>query len=271
MLKEKEELMQYIGNINDCTRLNTWFFFFKNRGGIPRALTIIARHYLFDVYNYSGIDPKLQKAAREKTKHLLAAWCGFDYLKDCDEYIDTELIKKDKIENWLPNYIFAHPYKNAQKELMENELASFKKERSLKWYVPEQKDMYQLVNHTFSINSINFYTIIADAINDGPLRDMKLVYDEERFSGDITLSSSEKSRILCIIAAYLLALKGQPPANQTINLNNIDLSNRMNYPSLGRGNHIDTMFRKVSEYITYTDSGYIIEKAFLEKYKFKIE
>ena len=271
MLNEKEELTQYIGKVNTCNRLISWSFFYKHRGGIPRALTILARHYLYDVYRYASLRADKQKTAREKVKHLLAAWCGFDFIEGSEEFIDGELIEKDDLAAWLPRYLLAHPYQNANMDFMKNEILSFRQERAKKWYVKEQKDIYQLVNHTFSIHSVNLYTIIADAVNQGPLLVWELVYDEEAFSRDIALTSTHKKYILCIISAYLLALGDTPPDGQPILLNNVDLANWMEYASLARGNHFEKILDKVSGSISYSDKCYIIQKQFLEKYHFKVQ
>ena len=331
MLNEIEELKEYIGKTEDCSRLNPWFFLKKNRGGIPRALTIISRHYLFDEYHYNTLtNPSEKKSAREKTKHLLAAWCGFDYRKflnnteknidnntdiellqqmgfdgnntgedidnetaieqlqqmGFDKYnaeenianniakdIDVQLIKKDKIENWLPRYIKEHPYKkDLDKTYVTNELDSFIQEYEKKWYVKSQKDIYQLVNHQFNIDAINFYSIIADAIQAGPLMKRELFYDEESFDNDFNMKSKVKERVIKIIGAYLISLNGQTPNNQTIHLNNIDLSNWMNYPSLGQGKNKDQLFNESTSFITsYTNGLYTIDMDFLEEYNFRIE
>lgn len=289
MLNEIEELKEYIGKTKDCSRLNTWFFFKKNRSGIPRALTIISRYYLFDVYHYNILtNPSEKKSAREKTKHLLAAWCGFNYRKflnnteknidnNIAKDIDKQLIEKDKIENWLPRYIKEHPYKkDLDKTYVTNELDSFIQEYEKKWYVKSQKDIYQLVNHQFNIDAINFYSIIADAIQAGPLMKRELFYDEESFDNDFNIKSKvkikRKERVIKIIGAYLISLNGQTPNNQTIHLNNIDLSNWMNYQSLGQGKNKNQLFNESTSFITsYTNGLYTIDMDFLKKYNFRIE
>lgn len=286
MLNEIDEVKQYIGNVDECSRLYSWFFFKKNRGGIPRALTIIARHYLFNEYGYATLSDKSQReSAREKTKHILAAWCGFDYKKhvinaenndtdSANSNVDEKIIKRDNLDNWLPRYICAHPYsKELTKANIENELVSFIKDYEQKWYVKSQKDIYQLANHKLNIDAINFYSIIADAIQAGPLKVRELQYNKTEFESDFTnLNGKVKDRVLKLIGAYLITLDDQAPNNQTIRLNNIDLANWMGYPTLGQGKNKEQLFNEKTYFITsYLDGLYTIDKNFLEKYDFKIK
>ena len=288
MLNEIDEVEQYIGNVDECSRLYSWFFFNKNRGGIPRALTIIARHYLFFEYNYATLSDKSQKeAAREKTKHILAAWCGFNYKKYVSESendnddsamakanIDEKVIKRDNIDNWLLRYLSAHPYsEKLTKADIENDLTSFIEDFEQKWFVESQKDIYQLVNHRLNIDALNFYSIIADAIQAGPLKQRKLQYNKEDFEKDFSnLSNKVKERVLKIIGAYLIALDDQAPNNQTVRLNNIDLANWMGYPTLGQGKNKKQLFNEKTYFIpSYSNGLYIIDKDFLIKYDFKIK
>lgn len=152
------------------------------------------------------------------------------------------------------------------------ENSSDKNGHEQKWYVKSQKDIYQLVNHRLNIDAINFYSIIADAILAGPLMKRELLYDEEAFNHDFKIKSKVKERVLKIIGAYLISLNGQTPNNQTVRLNNIDLSNWMNYPSLGQGKNKNQLFNESTSFITsYLDGLYTIDKDFLEKYDFRID
>ena len=59
--------------------------------GIERAMTIIARHYIFDGQSGNGFDEEKE----EKVREILKAWCGFNTTAEVDE------------KNWLKNYIKA--------------------------------------------------------------------------------------------------------------------------------------------------------------------
>lgn len=262
MLDEINEFEQYTCNPSASNRLKPYFII-KSRGGLPRALTVIARHYLYNEYKYNELtDSDKKKEAREKTKCILAAWCGFDYTNDEASIKDANA---DKLKNWLPDYL-----KNKDSDVLGEEVAK-------KWNVKEQKDLYQLSNHTFfSINGINFYSIIADAINDGPLKNNVLIFKKDFFSlikngGKISFGKYEfVSRFLCIIAAYLLADGTDTPGGKQIQLNNIDLANWMGYQPFGQGSKKDSFFPKVKDYLTAEGSLYTIEKDFLQEYDFKI-
>ena len=58
-------------------------------GGIERAMTVIARHYIFD--GKSG--NKFNAEEEEKVREILKAWCGFNTAVEVDE------------KDWLKNYI----------------------------------------------------------------------------------------------------------------------------------------------------------------------
>ena len=58
-------------------------------GGIERAMTVLARHYIFDGKSGNGFD----KEKEEKVREILKAWCGFNTAAKVDE------------KDWLKNYI----------------------------------------------------------------------------------------------------------------------------------------------------------------------
>ena len=93
MLNEVIEYEQYTMDfevskkIEDC-RLKYFRLIKKDFAGIERALTIVARGYIFD---------HKRPFSEYYTKEALKAWCGFEY--------DTETPDIENLKNWLPQYI----------------------------------------------------------------------------------------------------------------------------------------------------------------------
>lgn len=91
MLNEIKEFEQYTTKPEDEEkhRLKYITLLKEKLGGIERAMTVIARHYIFDG-EYGG-DFDVEK--EEKVREILKAWCGFNST--------AEVAEKD----WLKDYI----------------------------------------------------------------------------------------------------------------------------------------------------------------------
>lgn len=231
MLNEIKEYEEYTGKIEECNRLIP-LFFYKGRNGIPRALRIVARHLLFDEYSYYTVKKQEDRIIiREKVANILAAWCGFEY--------NTTLFDNDKIDisslnKWLPRYL---TYKDGEnKDLSseirnehEKEISIFLSERQKNWNV-EEKGIYNYLKYEiFSINAVNFYVIIADAIAAGPLKEYVFICKNNFLDETKELKAYDQDRLIKILSAYLL----------TNAINKVDLANWMNHESFGTGKQID--------------------------------
>ena len=104
MLNELTEYRQYTAkpSVNGAFRLS-----YKNLtnkcSGLDRAMTVIARKFLFEDGFY--VKQSLSRTEKaEAVKEVLKAWCGFSYeVKDAfSEKGQTEL---ENIKNWFPQYV----------------------------------------------------------------------------------------------------------------------------------------------------------------------
>lgn len=101
MLDELLEYQQYSFDINDTDayvdRLKRSRLISSDMSGLSRALTIISRYFLYDVY---GVETHLdEKQLKEKTKEALKSWLG---LRSPD---DTAAKEVQTLYRWLPNYV----------------------------------------------------------------------------------------------------------------------------------------------------------------------
>ena len=154
MLDEQVEFDEYIKLLNnkDESRLIASLFFKEEKGkksvkcsGVTRALTILARHYLFhNGQNYYELKEKQRDVLRKEVRNRLEEWC---FLED------------DK-KSGLYNYFNI----NEKNDLWNN----FKESKEKVW---TSTNIYAPINAKESYEfAINFSIIIAEAIYAGPLK-----------------------------------------------------------------------------------------------------
>lgn len=242
MINELREFEEYC-EINQTKTPRIWYTTFtksnKNSGpkcnGISRILTIIARDYLYTKHNYTSIDQSIKKqrtALREETKCYLQEWVLNTLTEFCDPYPDSDNLKED------------------EKKAKETIIQSIK-DKNTYW---SSKSLYSaLYSGKNTINAINYDVIIADAINQGPLRNLCLVLKKEAFdnisyyiikgkeaSKTQKLDPQERSeiyyRLLKYIAATIPSLYGYNEPNRFVDVNNVDLSYWTQYAALASSN-----------------------------------
>lgn len=305
MLNEQKEYREYLTLPEDASvkcRLNPTLFVKKTCGGIRRPLTILARHCLFDVFDYTNAENK--KEIREKTLHLLSRWC-FD--EACDFRVSAKIPK-----GWLRKYCelynaypFAAPKKPKKKVDTEPEKQEDREpEPSLpqdtaleniaeapavdlwKLFCQNRKGAWENDNlystflyHSPSANAFNFRMILADAIQAGPLKEYVLICKKE-YASELLYKTAKTSyhqpepevcdRILKQIAAYLLELKSQNRTGGYADINLTDLANWMQYPSFAAESHPCSYLYKGDELFLRKDSMTFIDPHFLKDYDFRL-
>lgn len=219
MLNEFIEYEEYTKDIFgkkkiDAPRLTPSLFINVSKGdnllGIERAFEIVARHELFETYQYdrlSNIEEKTE--AVERTKEALNTWFCDDWLK---EYYKDYIWGNEKFKEKLK--------KNPEK---------------WKWENFEEKKQWQFQNKLFRIDSmeaekgqantfrvLTYEKIVSNAIRKGPLQKYVLVAKHDWYFNvskdgkqiaEGTKKDPEKSKVLRKdldhilkgISAYLLA------------------------------------------------------------------
>lgn len=271
MLDEMREYTEYMNLSGDEPRLAP-LLFKDNQKGIVRALTIIARHGLFEDYHYQEIADKEQaKDVREKVFQKIRDWC-FQENSMLQQYCEkhSALIGKDIGEAWK----------------------EFRSRRDTEYSWNTHNIYRPFTYNNSSQNATNFSIIIADAICQGPLKKRYLVCKkgfEEEFTyvkGTAGLDNPTKSftgkngkmgkkpreywdRCLKYIAAYLLAADGE---DKYIAINKSDLGNWMGYPSLANKSYSDSIyfFYKGEELFEKRGNKVRLNPAFREKYAVRL-
>lgn len=254
MLNEIKEYEEY-RDINTCKPprvLYKQFIKEKKWDGITRILTILARHYLYTENDY--LNPKdiegdsiaeKRSRLREETKSKLQEWLFGPFSEFCIS--SEEKCQKNKDPK---NYI--------------NELV-------------KKKDSYWTNNSFYNFlkskeintrNANNYDTIIADAINQGPLRNLCLVLKEkaeETVFDNLTYYHNIENikrlnedceeifdRFLKYIASAIPSLYGYTDTPRFVNRTNIDLAYWTQYASLAADNH-ETVFLYKNNFLIETD------------------
>lgn len=180
MLNEIKEYTEY-RDINTCetSRINySTFIKQKKCQGIPRIFTILARYYLFTENNY--VSPENIKGEniaekrsnlRKETISMLREWLLGSFLEFC---ISSE---KEKRSNKKENPTQILEYRD-KKEWTKDSIYNFKNSKKN------------------TVNAINYDIIIADAINQGPLRNLCLVLKETAFDYITYYTISKKHGIV---------------------------------------------------------------------------
>lgn len=153
-------------------------------GGVPRALKIISRYayYECDFKNDCGlIEDEAEKI--EAVKYVLMLWCGFE--DDASKYGISEIAALKHIGSWLPSYIKIvldedqekdkDKEKEKEKDKDKDKASDLIKDLMERCKNNWTRDAFQLSGSANDENSIYFESIIAEAVNEGPLRKAYLV------------------------------------------------------------------------------------------------
>ena len=259
MLNEIGEYEQYTLSPEELLacknrRLKRYTLIKQDFGGLERAMTIIARHFIFDTpigFNENEL------------REILKAWCGFKH--------EAETTLPEHFEGWLNNYISRvllaetlqgclndENFSTDLKALIEK--ISRKPDFDAREYLKALKDfdsahvdvsqiknlleaLTKLLNknktwsknYFDSLNAKNFRGItydkvIANALSAGKLRRRRLVCDEELFATKRILkkdgkkiSAKDKDTVLKMTAEYLL--QRRRTEQKFIVTNNADMTN----------------------------------------------
>ena len=191
MLNERIELAEYTCDIKDeMPQRLTYLNITNGLSGVPRALKVLARYALFDL-SLNNI----------QTVDLLNLWCGFetetmnDSRKANPEFFE-------KVNWWLPNYLeflaISDETHRANIEKIKKELAQRKKE----WNLVSLEDK----GARNTENKISFLKILADAYNEGKLRERYLVVEGDPFLNVSCKDDETQRKFLLKTAALYCAL-----------------------------------------------------------------
>lgn len=139
-----------------------------NLFGIERILIVIARGYIFskchqnEIYNSDGM---VNNELLNDTRVILQRWCGIDF-DESGLQIDRESIsnwfeKYPEADGWLKQYWMFHCAKTTKKEKM--------------WNTIEKQWGKSLMEKDYAEDHITLDSVIANAINRGPLRERYMV------------------------------------------------------------------------------------------------
>lgn len=155
--------------------------------GVPRALKIIARY----MYYHKGVKDV------EKVKDVLKLWCGFE--EDGKESIGgIESFKE--LKGWLPRYLHFILLKNDDEEKYKSLYLDLTERRKELWC----RGAFQQSGRVNDENSIYFESIIAEAIDQGELKEYYLVFDKDPMEGFAGNTKFLYDRGLKLVAAWLL-------------------------------------------------------------------
>ncbi len=155
-------------------------------GGVVRALRIIARKLLFEVFDYEN--SKDRAKVREAVKLLLNSYLGFNegtLSSEAKELLglSEENLKELGLEGWFKSYckgdifdewVRKSKLKNSESAVDWGRLTSLKK---YEW----NKPLMELTKDRVKFNQTNFENIIAEAIEKGRLNEYYLAMDKSLF------------------------------------------------------------------------------------------
>ena len=262
MLNEIGEYEQYTlspAELLACKnrRLKRYTLIKQDFGGLERAMTIIARHFIFDTP--IGFNEK-------ELREILKAWCGFRH--------EAETILPEHFEGWLNNYMRRVLLRETLQDCLDDEkfptdlkalIEKISLEpdfnareylKALKGFdlthgdIPKIKNLLEALvalpnkNKNFSKNyfdsltykgknafrAITYDKVIANALLAGRLRRYYLVCDEELFATERILKRDgkkilpkDKDMVLKMTAEYLLQCRHTE--QRFIVTNNADMTN----------------------------------------------
>jgi len=155
--------------------------------GLWRCLTIIARHFLFDEFQYqNAVTPEQQTEIISKVTFALKSWCGF--LQE-GEKSDYEF--NGWLETYYKTYIMVEKY---EKGLPSWEDIKSKKTKAYALPVFTKNVTADPSALTTVSNAVNYERVIAKAINEGPLRTYYLTYRKD-FANQTTYKTTKENKL----------------------------------------------------------------------------
>lgn len=224
MLNEIGEYEQYTlspEEIAACRnrRLKQYTLIKQKFGGLERAMTIIARHFIFDTP--VGFNEK-------EVREILKAWCGFNH--------EAKTILPEHFYGWLNNYIRILLSEKVQSNAPTAEIKNLLK--ALDELPGKEKDFSKNLfdgldaKGDIFFRAITYDKVIANAFLAGKLCRYYLVCDEELFNTKKIfklgkrgqkLSAKDKDMVLKMTAEYLL--QRQYTSQEFIMTNNANMIN----------------------------------------------
>lgn len=220
MLNEILEYEEYISKDEKVIRLGSRGL--NNKlGGYVRALIIIARHFLF------GENMENPASNIESTIECLKAWLGFEY--DEAKLNNSAKSEIESIKNWFPDCINKISKSSEHENVLLNILET--KKATLQFYLytnPSKK-----TNDKNSAKSVTYESIIADALDQGPLNKYLLKVKDAMFEGltkesnsnDVDINQTDEDLIKKLTAYYLISQKEQIARQCWIIINSVNLMN----------------------------------------------
>lgn len=270
MLDEIQEYHEYISMTKKSSRIIESLLL-KYRGGLVRALTIIARYELFHPRNELAY--KTRSDLHSYVKSVLSDWCFSEH---------SNYFEGNTLQNYISDIIAADSSK--ADSILEFNQKLYKQREFL-----ENGDIYAPLNWDPPfINAFNFSIIIADATKRGPLKRRYLVCKKDAFfdtyycyesgneitTGPISESIAAKDKLIKYICAYLIEKEYALIGTENFIINRTDLANWMNYKALVAKNSKNYIFYTNSlcnDPIVINDNGRTsIHKDYLLKYDFQI-
>ena len=267
LLEYEEYTCENVGEeigVNNC-RFNTYIYTKRNRGGLARALTIIARKELSD-RGYFDAPVGRQKEIIENVRKALAEWLGFD---------EPEDEKVSDYDGWLRKYYTRVILPSSDKDKSSirswEEIRDYKKDEYCGDILEE---LYSIDNkkrkskNTF--NKITYERIISDAIFLGPLQQYYLICKESTFKnvtwGGETLNNSEdnvkrKHNILKLAAAYLI--KKRYTGNEYNVVNQSDLGNWTDNTKIAKGEYYFEKKNNRIKKLMYKKHAFYLKESYL--------
>lgn len=239
----------------------------KGKGeGVPRALRIIARHFLFTENDYDKSDAMQRAVLREQAVKRLDEWCFGESAYGLRQYVLAESDKAIQ-EKW--------------------QIFEERKRRSWK-----SEDIYQYLKwETPSFYACSYRLIIADAIEEGPLCRRVLVIDKrclekmyystDKCDREKAAGSEFGDRAIMLIAAYLLELSSMGSGSRLARLPLADIANWTGYASFSGNKHKLRYVLNFSDdseeerkndepLFSIIDGKYLLNRTFAELYKPRI-
>lgn len=150
--------------------------------GLYRVFTIMARHQFYHNESiYTEISDEERKMQRNKVYEMFTRWCGLDSDGSPEESELARLFRRDGKDTYL--------------KFIDN------KEKKSGWAV---NNFYNVLEFKHpNINAFNFHIVIADAIQQGPLKQRKMIC-KKNFFENLEVDIDKENRFLKVIAACLL-------------------------------------------------------------------
>lgn len=264
MLFEKQEYELYMNSPEKVFTIPSIFMEESENGdikgnGLPRALTIIARHFIYDEYKYDEV------------------LVGEKY-PDEDSCISRRAEIVANVENELINWFngalkkYWYSVNKSSKSKKDDEWTRFSDRKLSMWQTDNIYKTFDM--HENSEYAINFKIIIADAVYAGPLRNRYLVL-KKNFTENVGVETEKTTykniadasntvdnlrRCLMVIAFTLLKEEGHTISNTTLAFND-------SYINFAKQNHKLKYLYKGGALVCSRSGSQYVDSDFMNKYE----